>query len=158
MRLKKTVQRSVNSAEDLRFSITVMLSNWREVLHSCRPYHSGTLECRQAEIMVNIKITSEELDRLVAEILEDCKAEGVSYYFSRSKSNRPVVVLENNLIGDRIYYYTVDVKGDRVHVRSVTVDLQKGKPLQYGVNMFQTKEAAEIAAEKIMKLLGGVEQ
>ena len=106
---------------------------------------------RTALITVNSDISAQQLDTLISLILKDCNAVGVSYTISKQKVFS--IHLTNTLVGDRVYYYTVDIKDQQYSIRTVKVDLPAGEMLSYGVNMFQSKESAELAAKKALEAL-----
>lgn len=160
MRLRKEYKATVNNMKELVAGITRVCSNvweFRKVLRGEASTTEGTITYRKVYLSMKSDISVGELKQKVTEILKAGNIKGVSVHVGISKMGHKVVTLTNTLVGDRVTYYTVDMKGDTASVRKVIVDLPAGKPVTYGVNMYPTKEAAESAANSIIAILSGAE-
>lgn len=160
MRLRKEYKAAVNSMDDLGYKVARVCSNiweFRKVLRGEPVQTEGTLTYRKVYLSMKGDISVGELKQKVTEMLKAGNIRGVSVHVGISKMGHKVVTLTNTLVGDRVTYYTVDMKGDTASVRKIIVDLPVGKSMVYGVNMYPTKEEAESAANSVIAMLSGAE-
>ena len=114
----------------------------------------GTFRYRTATITVHDP--NEEVDHVksvVKGIIRDYKLTGVKATVTKDK--KITITLKNTLVGDRIHYYSLEVKDANVKIVTKTADLEKGEKLKYGTNMYKTKSEAEAVMNKVMDILSG---
>ena len=154
VKLTKSYQGSINlrNGEDeyttLKLYILRRFSNWRDTIINKRVISEGHLNYRIVTFQIETDQTVDTIDSWIKKMIEDYKLIGVQVIITQQK-----IILKNTLIGDRITYYTIQVKDDKYSIKTVVKDLEINETMKYGCNMFRTKEEAEQIALKIMNML-----